>query len=127
MPTFSGSREVKFTLSDDGQSVTITYLWPIALYTPEIIFKDVPKTNPKDHSFMSHMLDGGIIGKSNIKGFVTITLPCRVQRYISAYKMSTVQYKSTKMILLEFTAYQKSKIINDADITFKFENSYDDE
>lgn len=40
VPIFSGSRDVKFTLSDDGMKVTIHYVWSEAVYKPFVLFDE---------------------------------------------------------------------------------------
>ncbi|XP_037032075.1 uncharacterized protein LOC119071302 [Bradysia coprophila] len=107
MAPFSGTHDFKFKLSDDGASVTVTYTWPLALYTPELLFEDLPKTHPMVQSFTSYLLQAGITGKSEPpQGSMTVKLPCRVQREISDFKNCiVVDEDDTKLIMMEFVAY----------------------
>lgn len=121
LPIISGIRDINFVLSDDGLSVTVTYKWPVALYNTNELFKGVSKVHPKVHSFLSHMLDSGITEKSNPQGAVTIKLPCRVKREIDSFSKNAVKSKDTKVVVLEFAAYQKTTIIDDADTSINFD------
>lgn len=121
VPIISGCRDINFVLAEDGCSVKISYQWPVALYKPNEMFKDVAKSHPKVHSFISHMLELDITEKSNPQGGITIILPCRVKREIDSYTKTTVKFNETKIVVLEFQSYQKPKIIDDADNTINFD------
>ncbi|KAG4070432.1 hypothetical protein HA402_005664 [Bradysia odoriphaga] len=106
MATFSGTRDFKFKLADDGASVTVTYSWPLAMYTPELLFEDLPKTHPMVQSFTASLLQAGITDKSEPpQGSMTVKLPCKVQREISEFKNCIVQADDTQLIMMEFVAY----------------------
>ncbi len=113
--------DINFSLAEDGCSVTITYKWPTALYRSSDLFKDLGKSDPKVHSFISHMLNSEITEKSNPEGSMTIILPCRVKRETNSYSKTAVKSNDTKIVVLEFESYQKSKIVDDADNTIKFD------
>lgn len=105
MSSISGTSDFKFSLSDDGALVTVTYAWPLAMYKPEILFEGLTKTHPMVHSFISHLLQAGITENSDPpRGSITVKLPCRVHREVSEFKDCIVHADNTKLIMMRFVA-----------------------
>lgn len=38
MPIISGSKDLSFTIAEDGPSVTISYVWPQAMFNCSMIY-----------------------------------------------------------------------------------------
>lgn len=128
IPVMSGSRDVSFSLSEDGLKLEVNYLWPKAIYDPKLLFenavingKKIPMDHPKIHAFTSHLLELGITEKSNPKGKIIIDLPTQVQREVGTWSKSGLTINETKIVVLEFKAFTKTRIIDDADTTIRFE------
>lgn len=102
--------------------------WPEVMFKANELFSKstVDKVNkitlphPKIYSFMSHLNKSGVTEKSTLHSNITINLPQKVQRENGSWSMEKVLVSDTKMILLEFSAYQKTLIINDADTSLDF-------
>lgn len=106
MCVLSGTRDFKFNLSHDGASMTMSYAWPPAMYTPEIMFEGIPKTDPMVQAFISHLLQLGITEKTAPpRGSITVKLPCRVQREVSEFKNCMVKSDDTELLIMKFVAY----------------------
>lgn len=127
LPIFSGERDIKFELSEDGNVVTIHYTWPSQFYRASELFKasidkgEMSTEHPKVHGFVSNMIELGVTENSKPRGKMIIKLPCQVKREIGSWKKQAVNVEETKMILLEFTAYQKSLLVNDMDTSLTFD------
>lgn len=127
LPIISGSRNVEFTLSEDGLKVNVNYTWPSDIYHPEELFENELKSqaislnDPKIHALRDHLLQLGITENSKPRGQITITLPIRVQREVNTWSWKGIKKGDTKMVILEFRGYQANLIINDVDTTITFE------
>lgn len=117
----------KFVISEDGQQINVTYDWPEVMLNPNELFsktindgKKIAMSHPKIHSFMSHLHESGVTEKSSAQGGITITLPIKVQRENDSWSMEKVVISGTKMILLEFSAFQKELITNYANTSLDF-------
>lgn len=127
IPSVCG-KKAKFEISEDGMHIKINYAWPNAMFKPERVFGESTTENgmkismghPKIHAFVSHLLESGVTEKSTLQADITINLPRQVQRENDSWRLEKVSVDDTKMILLEFSAYQKSLIIKDADTSLDF-------
>lgn len=63
LPIFSGERDIKFELSQDGNVVTLHYTWPSQFYRASELFKasidkgEISTEHPKVHCFVSNMIE----------------------------------------------------------------------
>lgn len=117
----------KFTISEDGLQITITYDWPEVMLKANVLFsksnangRKLTMSHPKVHSFISHLHESGVTENSTLPGEMTIKFPKKVQRERDSWSMEKVVVSETKMIILEFLAFQTSLIINDADTSLDF-------
>lgn len=121
-------KKAKFTIADDGNQIKIKYEWPDVMFKAKKMFEKSTADNgrklslshPKVHAFVSHLLDSGVTENSTLHGDITVDLPRQIQRENDSWSMEKVVIDDTKMIILEFSAYQKSLIINDADTSLDF-------
>lgn len=128
VPIISGSQDISFALSENGMALMINYTWPSALFTPMKLFHDeltkiqdpLTLNHPKVHALTLRLLECEITEKSRPKGCITVALPKEVQREIGTWKKCAITSNDTKIIMLEFKAYQKNRIINDADTSIVF-------
>lgn len=123
----SGSRNINFTISEDGMQVTIKYTWPTAIYNAVQLFekakvgdKKISIQHPKVHSFVSNALQSGVTDNSNPQAEIIVDLPQKVQRNTTSLKKEAININDTKIILLELSAYQKSLIFDNADTSINF-------
>lgn len=122
---FSGCKVVNHTLSEDGTKVVINYKWPNATFKADEFFSAsiaagrMSITDPKVHAFVSSLFDSGITTNSEPYGKIIINLPCPVKRETGSWVAEKVVVGDAKMLLLQFTAYQKSLFIDDIDTTIK--------
>lgn len=107
--------------------LTINYEWPVVKMKASDLFsktnangRKITTSNPKVHSFISHLHNSGVTEKSMICSEVIVTLPQKIQSEEDSWNMEKVIVSDTKMIILEFSAFQKSLLINDADISLDF-------
>jgi hypothetical protein len=118
---FSGSEDIHFNLSEDGMNVLITYTWPEPLYTPSFLYKKKIDTgvmatdHPEIHSFANRIAECELSAKAKPKGHMSIRLPVRVQRQVGSWSKEGLKCKESNIILLKFSAYQKKRVIQDAD------------
>lgn len=124
---FSGSRNVNFTMSEDGSQITVKYIWPTAMYKAVELFKHAREGpekltiyHPKIHSFAAHVEEHGISNSSSPQGEIVIELPQKVQRDPKTWKRVPVQENNTNIMLLEFDTFQKSLLVDDADTSMNF-------
>lgn len=118
----------KFVITEDGMQLVITYEWPKVLFNASDLFsqsmasngKPLDKNHLKIHSFVSHLHSSGATAKSKFQSTVTIQLPKKVQREIDSWIREKVIVNDTKIVILTFSAFQKSLIINDADTSLDF-------
>lgn len=104
----SGSRDINFTLSEDGMTLMLNYVWPSVMVTPKELFPEEMTreenlwtlNHPKIHALMSHLLDRGITEKSRPQGRISIRLPRQVQHDLNTWKKREVN--GEKIFLLEF-------------------------
>lgn len=122
-----GSRNLNFVISEEGTQITIKYTWPTAMYKAAELFEKAKNgtaklsiQHPKVHSFVARALESGVTGKSAPQGEIIIDLPQKVQRNSSTWKKETISMDETKIILLEFSAIEKSIITDDADMSLNF-------
>lgn len=121
-------KNAKFSIAENGMEIMVTYDWPEVLFRSDELFsksktsdgKKLPMSHQKVHSFVSHLNDSGVTQKSSLKSTITINLPERVQRENDSWTMEKVVVSDTKIIILEFSAFQKSLIIEDADTSLDF-------
>ncbi len=69
---------------------------------------------------VSHLLQSGVTEKSSLYSEINVELPMKIQRENDTWSIEKVVVDDTKMILLEFSAFQKTLIINDADRSLDF-------
>lgn len=127
LPALCG-KNAKFTISEDGMQIHIRYEWPEVMFKATQLFSKstvdkvnkITSSHPKIHSFISHLNKSGVTEKSTLHSNITINLPQKVQRENDSWSMEKVLVSDTKMILLEFSAYQKTLILNDADTSLDF-------
>lgn len=127
IPALCGKNS-KFTISEDGMQIVITYDWPDVMVKANELFsqskcgrgRTITTSHPKVHSFISHLHDSGVTENSNIPAEIVIKFPKKVQRERDSWSMEKVVVAGTKMIILEFSAFQSSLIINDADTSLDF-------
>lgn len=89
----SGSRDINFTLSDDGMTLMLNYIWPSAMVRPQELFheemtrEENPWTlnHPKLHALMSHLLERGITENSRPQGCISMRLPRKVQHDLKTW------------------------------------------
>lgn len=105
----------------------ITYIWPTPIFTATELFdnaikkKQITIEHPKVHAFISHLLDSSITEKSSPQGEINIDLPLRVKRDTGSFAKEAIKVNDTKIIYLEFMAYQKTVVIHDADTSINFD------
>lgn len=123
----SGSRNVNFVMSEDGMQITIKYTWPTAIYKATELFEKAKRDglrlsiqDPKVHCFVANALQSGVTGNSNPQGEIIIDLPQRVQRHTSTWKKEGFLVNQASILMLEFSAYEKDLVIDDADTSVKF-------
>lgn len=127
VPVISGGRQWSFDLSDDGTKVTINFTWPSEFYRANELFqnaiekKEISSEHPKIHAFLSNWLESGVTENSQPAGKMTIFLPCKVKREIGSWQKKAMTVNETKVIMLEFTAYQNALLVNDADTSLNFD------
>ncbi|XP_037034252.1 uncharacterized protein LOC119076386 [Bradysia coprophila] len=126
VPAVSG-KKAKFSISEDGLQITIKYEWPEVMFKANELFsksnadgRKLLMNHPKVHSFVSYLNECGVTEKSSLQGDSIIDLPKKIQRENDSWTMEKVLVSDTKMILLEFSAFQKSLMINDADTSLDF-------
>ncbi len=127
IPALCGKNS-KFTISEDGMKVNIKYDWPeVMLKASELFSKSngsngrkLSMSHPKVHSFISHLHDSGFTEKSKLPAEIVINLPKKVQRENNTWSAEKVVVSDTKMIILEFSAFQTALIINDTDTSLDF-------
>lgn len=128
IPVLAGSTDINFTLSEDGTSVTVFYIWPSPLFKPMDLFGDKIKDvndpmsldSPKLYALKSHLLECGLTEKSRPQGKMVIKLPIKVQRESGTWSKCGIVHQESKVILLEFKAFQKAPVINDEDTSINF-------
>ncbi|KAJ6639794.1 hypothetical protein Bhyg_12541, partial [Pseudolycoriella hygida] len=109
----SGCRDINFIVSDDGTKLTLNYVWPSAIYSPEELFankllkNEMSLDHPKIHALNSRLIDREITLQSRPQGSMTIDLPKKVLREIGTWSKTGVKSKETRIVLLEFQAFQK--------------------
>lgn len=132
LPIISGANDINFVLSEDGMKVAINYTWPTAIFRAQELFSDeinhpnpkcrISVDHPKIHALTTHLLDFQITENTNPKGTISVLLPIRVQREVGSWTKKAVKKSDgTRIVLLEFKAYQESLIIKDADTTINFD------
>lgn len=124
VPIISGSRDLSFTIAEDGLSVTITYIWPRALFNAQQLFESeinninddgIPITHPKIYSMTSMLLKCGITETSPPKGKIFVKLPIRVQREVGSWVAKPVKIEDgTRILLIKLTGFQNNIIIKDS-------------
>ena len=127
IPALCG-RNSKFTISEDGMKLNIKYDWPEVMMKANELFgksnasngRKLPMSHPKVHSFISHLHDCGVTENSKLPADIVINFPKKVQRENNTWSAEKVIVADTKMIILEFSAFQTSLIINDADTSLDF-------
>lgn len=123
VPIISGSQDINFGLSVDGMNLIISYTWPKPMFSPELLFSkkpNMPITHPKVHAFASRVLDCEFSEVSKPKGSMVVPLPIKVQRENGTWTKEGFKIEESNIILLEFKAYQKKLIIDDADTSITF-------
>lgn len=121
-------RKATFVISEDGTQIKITYEWPPVMFKANKLFeksfanngRKLVLSHPKVHAFVSHLLESGVTENSTLYAERNIELPRKIQRENDSWSMEKVVVDDTKMILLEFSAFQKNLIINDADTSLDF-------
>lgn len=132
VPVVSGSQNCKFSISEDGMSVCIDYVWPSAIFHPKELFADelnnvnpaskISANHPKIHALTSHLLNCGLTVNSKPRGKITVTLPLKVQREIGTWKQQPIKKADgSRIVLIELKGYQENVIINDADTSINFD------
>lgn len=123
----SGIANINFEISEDGMRVSFHYTWPTAIYRAAELFEKAINEkgklsiqHPKVHAFVANALENGVSSHSIPKGEIIVDLPQKVQRIPSSWKKEAMTVNGTQIILLEFSAYQKSLIIDDADTSITF-------
>lgn len=124
----SGSRDISFILSEDGTKLIITYVWPTALCSAEELFDEKLKGNnaisvdhPKIHAFTSRLLECELTKNSLPQATITIDLPTKVLRENGTWSKSGVKCGDSRIALLEFQAFQKNVVIENADTSITFD------
>ncbi|KAG4075390.1 hypothetical protein HA402_007967 [Bradysia odoriphaga] len=128
VPIVAGSRDIKFVISDDGNQVTIDYVWPASLLDPTELFYDV-NDEEGDAISMSHAMvysykvkmdELDMSEKSRPGATFVVNLPLRVQRELGTFKKHSLKCGESRVVMLQMTAYQKKRVMIDADTSFKF-------
>lgn len=124
----SGARNVDFFLSEDNVTLNVTYAWPSGIYSPEELFRsklkgDNPWTidHPKIYAFNNRLLECDLSDKSLPQASIVLTLPMKVQRENGTWTKSGVKTNDGLIVMLEFQAFQKKRVIEDADTSIVFE------
>lgn len=85
VPTITGSRDIKFVISDDGMQLSVEFVWPSVLLDPVEFFMNVVEDDgslismrhPKVYSYQNRLVDMDLSGKSKPKSSLIITLPAK--------------------------------------------------
>lgn len=108
----TGSRDINFSLSEDGMKLIVDYVWPSVLLSPYELFKDVlldnwqplPISHPKVYAYQNRLSDCDLSMKSYPEASLVISLPLRVQRELGTFKKQGLTCGDTKLVMLQFTA-----------------------
>lgn len=123
----SGCRDVTPKLSEDGTKLIVSYIWPKAIFQAKTLFaaeitkNELTLQHPKVHSFVSNLMDFGITANSSPITQTTITLPCKVKRELGSYERKAIKVDGTNVLMMQFTAYQKSLLVDEADDSLNFD------
>lgn len=123
VPVISGSQDINFGFSIDGMNLIISYTWPAPMYSPALMFSKKPNmslTHPKIQAFASRVVECEFSEVSRPKGNMVVPLPIKVQREVGTWTKEGFKLDDCNIILLEFKAYQKKLIIEDADTSINF-------
>lgn len=132
IPIISGTTDINFSVSEDGLSVTMHFTWPAALFNASELFHDeihhkdpaqkISPDHPKVHALSSHLLGIGVTENSQPKGKIVVNLPTKVVRDIEGWtKRAVKKPDGTKIVLLEFKAFQDKSIIKHLDTSISFD------
>ncbi|KAJ6642478.1 Death-inducer obliterator 1 [Pseudolycoriella hygida] len=96
IPALCG-KNANFSISEDGEQITIKYDWPELMMKPSELFSQSRKNgrkiamdHPKVHSFLSHLHNSGVTENSTLRGDLTIQLPRKVQRENQTWSMEKI-------------------------------------
>lgn len=128
VPTVTGSRDIKFVISDDGMQLFVEYTWPTAFLDPGELFYSVDDdegnavsmNHPMIYSYRKRMDELELTEKSRPNASLVINLPQRVQREFGSYVKRALKCGDTRVVMLQLTGYQNKKVISDADTSIKF-------
>lgn len=128
VPTVTGSRDISFVISEDGMTLFVDFVWPLPLLDPNELFVDVTNeegsplsmSDPKVYGFRNHLVECELSEKSRPVSSLVINLPLRVLRELGTYTKVGLTCGDTRIAMLEFTGFQKQKVLRDADNSIIF-------
>lgn len=128
VPTVTGSRDINFVISDDGLQLTIEYVWPAPLLDPTQLFYDVvdeegdaiSMSHAMVYSYKLRMDEMDVSRKSMPGASLVIKLPLKVQRELGSFKKQALKCGESRVVMIQFTTYQKKRALIDADTSFQF-------
>lgn len=128
----SGASDINFNVSEDGLEVILNYKWPKAMFDAEDLFYDqlyneviedrISKNHPRVHALKSQLLKMGFTKNFAPKGKIVVKLPQKVQREVGSWAKTAVKkFDGSRIVLLEFKAFQEQLVIKDADKFINFD------
>lgn len=124
---FSGTKAISFDISEDGLQVIVKFAWATAMYHCAEMFADELKDgntttdHPMIHALSTHLVKIGMSEDAEPEGHWTVSLPCKVRREVTSYKMSKISSGTTRIFFIRFTAYQSDVIIEQAKRKMSFD------
>lgn len=122
LPVISGSENVDFNLSEDGSKLIVNYTWPTLITVPRVLFcrkvQNMPLSHLRINGMSAKLVKREISEKSKPTGSIIVRLPMKVQREVYFEGM---QMNNTDAILINFKAFQKKTVIDDANTKVKIE------
>ncbi len=128
IPIIAGSKDITFSISEDGLKVLIHFTCPKPTFRPAELFEDqitsgeMNENHPRIHALVTHLLAEGVTPNSKSRGMIQVKLPAKVQRENNTWtKRAINKQDGSKVIFLELKCYQDEPYINDADFSIKFD------
>ncbi len=80
----------------------------------------ISMSHAKVYAFRNRLAELDLSEKSRPAASFVINIPMKVQRKLGTFKKQGLKCGQTRMVLLEFTGYQKERVISDADTSIRF-------
>jgi hypothetical protein len=125
---FSGIKNLKFELSDDGMSLCVVYDWPEAIYNVGELFKkkdgtaECPNFHPKYKAVEKIVKTSKISVEDKPHGKIKVALPIKVQNIPATWSKKLVKRSDEAIVaIIELSGFPKKYEVKESDTSIILE------